>query len=61
MTGPPAWRLGEELITPHRKEPACYEMLHRASVMAGSCENGNEPSDYITARFFLTNRVTISF
>jgi hypothetical protein len=25
--GPPAWRLDEGLISPHRKRPACYNML----------------------------------
>jgi len=27
--GPPGWGLGEELTSPHHKNPACYEMLHR--------------------------------
>jgi len=35
---PLGWELGEGLTTPHRKNPACYETLHRAS--AGSCEYG---------------------
>jgi len=26
---------------------ACYEMLHRVSELAGSCEHGNEPSGSI--------------
>lgn len=30
-------------LVAHRK-PACYEMLHRASDMAVSCEKGNKPS-----------------
>jgi hypothetical protein len=38
--GPPSWELGEGLTAPHHKKPACYEMLHTASV-AGSCEHGN--------------------
>jgi hypothetical protein len=42
--GPPAWGLGEGLITPHRKRTVCYEMLHRASD-AEPCEHGNDPSD----------------
>jgi len=28
--GPSVWGLGE-VITRHRKKPACYEMLHMAS------------------------------
>jgi hypothetical protein len=40
---PPCWGLSEGLTTPHRKIPACYEMLHTSSE-AGSCEHGNEPS-----------------
>jgi len=32
------------LTTLHLKNPTCYEMLHRASELAGSCEHGNEPS-----------------
>jgi hypothetical protein len=31
MGSPQAWRLGGGLTVPHCKEPACYEMLHRAS------------------------------
>jgi hypothetical protein len=41
-SSPPAWRLDEELTTPHHKKPPCYEMLHRFSELAGSCEHGNE-------------------
>jgi hypothetical protein len=40
----PAWELGEGLTT-HHKQPASYEMLHRISDFAGSCEHGNEPAD----------------
>jgi glycine cleavage system aminomethyltransferase T len=29
--GPPAWRLGKELTTPHHTKLACYGMLYRAS------------------------------
>jgi hypothetical protein len=29
--------------------------------LAGSCEHGNETSDYIKAGNFLTSRVTVSF
>jgi hypothetical protein len=29
--GPVAEVLGEGLTSPHRKNPACYKMLHRAS------------------------------
>jgi len=32
--GSPAWELGYVLKTPHRKNPSCYEMLHRASELA---------------------------
>jgi len=32
--------MGEVLRTPH--QAACYEMLHRASGLEGSCEHGNE-------------------
>jgi hypothetical protein len=42
--GPPSCRLGEGLITPHHKEAACYEMLHRVSELAGPHEYSNEPS-----------------
>jgi hypothetical protein len=45
--------LDVELITPHRKKSACYEMLHRASELAGSCEYGNEPSGFIKGGEFL--------
>jgi hypothetical protein len=31
--GPPAWGLGEVLITPHRKKLLCYEPLYKASDM----------------------------
>jgi len=42
------WALGKGLTTPHRKrKTACYEMLHMASELAGSCEHGNEPSGSI--------------
>jgi len=33
VSGPPAWALGEGLITPHRKKIACYEMLHKVSAL----------------------------
>jgi hypothetical protein len=40
MSGnPPAWGLGGGLTIPHCKKPACYEMLLRASGLAGSCEH----------------------
>jgi len=45
--------LGEGLTTPHHKKTACYEMLHRASELAGPCEHDNEPSDSIKGREFL--------
>jgi hypothetical protein len=35
MGGPPTWGLGEGLTTPHRKNLACYEMLHRVSELGG--------------------------
>jgi hypothetical protein len=42
------WGLGEGLTTPrYKKKLACYEMLHRALELAGSCEYGNEPSGSI--------------
>jgi hypothetical protein len=34
-------------LTTLRIKPSCYEMLHRASDLEGSCENGNEPSGSI--------------
>jgi hypothetical protein len=49
---PPAWGLGEELTTPHRKNPDCYEMLYRASELAGFREHGNEPSGSTEGREF---------
>jgi hypothetical protein len=38
------FRLGvrRELTTPHRKMSVCYDILHRASDLAGSYEHGNE-------------------
>jgi len=33
--GHPAWGLGEEVTSPHRKKSACYEMLRRASELGG--------------------------
>jgi hypothetical protein len=38
------WGLGAGLTNLRCKKPACYEMLHRASHLAGFCEHGNEPS-----------------
>jgi hypothetical protein len=29
----------------HSRETACYEMLHRASELVGSCDHSNEPLD----------------
>jgi hypothetical protein len=29
--GPPAWRLGEVLTTPHLQKSPCYETYHKAS------------------------------
>jgi hypothetical protein len=44
MGGTPGLGVGRGLITSRRKkELACYEILHRASKLAGSCENGDEP------------------
>jgi hypothetical protein len=34
--------LGVGLTNPHRKNSACYEMLHRASDLADSFEHGKE-------------------
>jgi hypothetical protein len=51
--------LDEGPITPHHKRPACYEMLDRASELAGSCEHGNEPSVSIKVGNFLTSRVVV--
>jgi len=51
MGGPPAWGLGEGLITPRGKETACYEMLHCAS--ACTCEQGNVLPASIKGREFL--------
>jgi hypothetical protein len=31
MGGPPAWGSAGDCNSPHRKNPACYEMLHGAS------------------------------
>jgi hypothetical protein len=49
---PPAWKLGEELVIPHRKKSACCGTLHRASDLAGSSEHDNETSDSIKGRKF---------
>jgi hypothetical protein len=45
--GPTAWGLSEGLTTPHCKNPTSYEILHKAWELVGSCEHGNEPSDFI--------------
>jgi len=34
---------GKGLTTPLHERMACYEMLHRASDLMGSCEHSNEP------------------
>jgi hypothetical protein len=39
--------------SPHRKTPACYKMLHRASELVGSYEHGNETSGSIKGGKFL--------
>jgi hypothetical protein len=54
MGGPPAWVL-DGVLTPRRKKKKAdrYEMLHRASELAGFCEHGNEPSGSIKGREFL--------
>jgi len=41
-------QMSEGLATPHHEEPACYEMLHRASELVGCCEHGNEPLGSVT-------------
>jgi hypothetical protein len=33
--GLPAWGLGDGLTTPYLKNPACYDMLHRALELVG--------------------------
>jgi hypothetical protein len=45
--------VGEGLTIPHRKTPACYEVLHRALELAGSCKHGNELSGAIKGGEFL--------
>jgi hypothetical protein len=52
---PPAWRLGEMLTTPYRKNVPCYEMFtHKASDPdSGNCECVNEPSGSIKCGDFL--------
>jgi len=50
--GPSSWGLGEGLTTDFKKKKT-YEMLHRASDLAGSCKRGNEPSGYIKDGEFL--------
>jgi len=42
-----------EGLTTQDKKRARYEMLHRASDLAGFCEHGNEPSDSIKGGEFL--------
>jgi hypothetical protein len=51
--GPPASGLGVGLTTHHPKKTVCYEMLHRASDLAGSCEHGNETLGSIKGGKFL--------
>jgi hypothetical protein len=51
---PSAWRLGEVLTTPHRKDLCCYEMFtQRWGQVAGTCECGNELSGSIKCGKFL--------
>jgi len=42
----------EGLTILHCKKPTCYEVLHRASELVGSCEHGNEPSGSIKSGEF---------
>jgi hypothetical protein len=42
-----AWRMGKGLTTVHCKKPPCYEMLHRVSELAGSCEHSNNLSRFL--------------
>jgi hypothetical protein len=51
-TGLLAWWLGWRLTTLQSRKPECYEMLHTASIFAGSCEEGNEPLGAIKGREF---------
>jgi hypothetical protein len=50
---PPAWELGKGLTTSDYKTPACYETLHNASELLGSCQHGNETSGSIEGGEFL--------
>jgi hypothetical protein len=36
MGGPPAWRLGVGLTTPHRKKSLCYENEHKTSDLSSN-------------------------
>jgi hypothetical protein len=38
--GPPAWRLGRRLTTPHHKKAVYYEILQ--GISASSCEHSNK-------------------
>jgi hypothetical protein len=55
VMSPPAWVLGEGIKILHgqKKREASYEMVHRASELAGCCEHGNEPSGSIKGGEFL--------
>jgi hypothetical protein len=50
---PLAWGSVEELTTSHRKIPASYEMIHRTSKLANSCEHGNGPLSPVKRGQFL--------
>jgi len=44
------WELGRGPTT-HHERPVCYEYFHRASGLAGFCEDGNKPSGSIKDEF----------
>jgi hypothetical protein len=51
-SGPSAWGMDDGLKTLTLKR-ACYELIHRSSELARSCEDGNEPSGYVKGVKFL--------
>jgi len=53
--------MGERLTTLHckKKKKACYEMLHKALELAGTCEHGNEPSGSIKGGESATNNTFV--
>jgi hypothetical protein len=59
--GAVAWGLGEGPRIPHRNKTPCYENLHMASELLGSCEHDDKFSSSIKYGDFVTSWEIISF